>query len=152
MACVDACFATDRRIHLRKQGSRYLHKPHTAPHCACCKPGQVTNHTAAQRNHRIVAFNTRLENQVANSHVMFETFGLLTGRQGQRNRLDAIGLQTVHHHIKIKRGNMLIGYNSSATTFETRGCFPASLGHQAWPDENVISATRQRHMHALLLR
>ena len=58
---VDAGFTADRRIHLRQQGGRHLHKGHAAHKAGRRKARHIAHHTTAQRKQHGFAIGTALQ-------------------------------------------------------------------------------------------
>ncbi|QTK81333.1 Hypothetical protein AT6N2_L0403 [Agrobacterium tumefaciens] len=146
VAAVDAGLATDGGIDLRQKRGRYLHEADAAAHNACRKTSEIADHAAAQRDHRIVALHACSENCIADRHEMLEALGLFTCRQGQRDGLDAIRLQSVHETFEIKRRDMLVRDDRRAFTLKPCRDFTACPADQSRPDQNVIRALAKRHV------
>ncbi|MNV10647.1 hypothetical protein D3C71_1011830 [compost metagenome] len=147
MARVDAGLAANGTVDLRQKRGRDLHKAHAAAHDTGCKTGKVADHAAAERDHRVIALDTGRQHHVADGCQMIEAFGLLTGRQRQRDSFDTVGLQRIHQGFEIKRGDMFVGDDRSLASLEPRGDLAAGTGQQSRTDQDIVGPVSERHMH-----
>lgn len=86
---VDAGLAADRGIDLRQKRGGHLDEIHAAPDDAGGEAREVSDHAAAERDHRVAALQPRREHAVDDLLQGVEALGLLAGRKHDRRRFDA---------------------------------------------------------------
>ena len=81
---VDRRLAAHAAVHLREQGGRHLHETAAALQHRTGKADQIANHTAAQRDDRIAAFDAEFQQPFDDQLQMRPILGGFTGRQHDR--------------------------------------------------------------------
>src|SRR6056297_4314571 len=76
---VDPGLAADGGIDLGEQARRHLNEADAAPHDRGGESGEITHHTAAERDHEIPALDARIENGAADMLQRREGFRSFTG-------------------------------------------------------------------------
>ena len=61
---VDSGLAAHRTVHLRQQRCRDLHKSHTPTQDCGCKAHQIANHSAAQSDNNVFAFDLLIQHPI----------------------------------------------------------------------------------------
>ena len=141
---VDRGLATDRRVHLRQQSGRDLHKWHT-PHIAGgSKSGHVANHTAAQRVDHCLAVAAFGQQLVVDEFQRRSVLVLLAVWQHNLQQAAVATRELRGQSIGIKRADRRVGDDQRFV-----GCRQAGPGcgltQQAAADVDVIAAITQRN-------
>ncbi len=90
VAGVDAGLAANGGIDLCQKRGRDLHEADAAAHDAGSKSREITDHAATERDDRIIAFDASGQRQIAKRLPDARGSWSFSGRQGQRNGLDAV--------------------------------------------------------------
>ena len=141
---VDRRLATDRRVHLRQQSGRDLHKRHT-PHIAGgSKSGHVANHTTTQRVDHCLAVAAFGQQLVVDEFKRRSVLVLLAIWQHHLQQAAVVTRELRGQSIGIKRADRRVGDDQRFV-----GCRQAGPGcgltQQAAADVDVIAAITQRN-------
>ena len=142
---VDRGLAAHRRIDLGEQSRRHLHEPATTPQDAGGKAGQVTDDAAAQRHHRIAAFDSQLQQALGD---LGERRPVLAGFPRWQHDFvdrDAGGRQPGGKGRQVQRRNMSIGYQRQPAPRRQRPEQRRRIGQQPRRNMDGVGTIAEGH-------
>ena len=152
---VDRHLPADGGIHLRQKGRRCLNKAHPAQIGAGRVTRDIADHAAAQRHHKILPRDVRVDQRVVDALELRHALGRLARGQHKRARLRPGRLELRLHRLQIQRRDVFIRHDHRPMTpapFQQ----PCGLFQQPVTDVDIVSARLFRRFnlydrHKLLL-
>ena len=139
---VDGRFAAHRRIHLRQQRGRHLHKRHTAHVARSGKARHVAHHPAAQRKQHGLAVAAVLQQGIKYQVQGLPVFVFFAIGKNHHMYLSVFGRQCGAQGIGIERGYCGVGDDEGGGRFGQRR-IGGAFGQQAGGDGDGVAAFGQ---------
>ena len=111
---IDACLTANAGVYHGEQRRWDLHERHAAQDCRRDKAGHISDHAAAQGNHRRAALDSRGEKRVIHRLERSQRLVLLAGRNRRNDRLEIRRLQRADKRWKEMCRNVAIGEDGRA--------------------------------------
>ena len=118
-----------------------------APHHRRRETGEIADHAAAERHHHVAALDALGDHGFADALENAEAFRLLALRHDDAHGTYAGFAQRGFRHVEIKLGHRGIGDDGGAHIRPQRGEPLAERRKKPAPDDDVIGALAERHVH-----
>ena len=145
---VDAGLAADRAVDLGEQGRRHLHEADAAAQDRSGEAREIADHAAAERDDEIAALQAHPQQPLAQRAELAEALGRLAGRQHDRAGQPVLRPEACLEHRKMQARHVLVRDDAAPRLGEAGRDQPAGGGEQPRPDEYVVGAGAERHVHA----
>ena len=140
---IDAGFAAHRTVHHREQACRDLNELHTAPHRGRRKACEITDHTAAQCDHAITAFDLGSDDGIADRFKPGIAFGFFPRRHHDVMMAQARLIETLLQRAEIQGRHMVVGDDHAGRMGQNVMDLVSGLRKLLRPDIDEIGAIPQ---------
>ena len=137
---VNAGLTADRAVDLCQKRCWNLNKLNTSAQNSRGKPDQIPNHTAAERNNDVIAFDLLIQQPFDGLAQNLPVFCLLACRKCQGHHFDIGRQQPFAQRFQMQIGHGAIGDNSHPLSAQERRYMCTGFGQKTGPNVDIIAA------------